>query len=418
MVCSVVCFMRVGTAMPRSGSTAGRASARKQPRTPATGRRSAAAPSTAAARRAAAANAPAAVAAARRQTTTAATRGRAAGSRSARMGRAAATEPGPVQPTDSVHSVSEPSLQEMVGRMVRDAVTSALQDRPPPEQAATMTPARAVATQDPAPVAMAAVVSETPPPLAVALAQPTSSQGVPPIGADLAAQAPGNSTARAAVPPSVAAQIVGHQYVDLGSLIDETRTLPSRPADAGFLHGPDGRGQSAAPRRQIPHFGAWATAFLRYAAVYSTAHPADVAGLLEHMHQVASLQTPGLGFAWREFDEGFRRARAIHPAAHPWGSTAANSTLWLSAVARGIAGTQSGAHRSVSSAGTVRINRTASPPGAFRAACPGYNRPAGCRRYPCPLRHECRICRGPHSMVICNRRPLPALPGARRAGRR
>ena len=55
-----------------------------------------------------------------------------------------------------------------------------------------------------------------------------------------------------------------------------------------------------------------------------------------YLQQEASLHSPGMGFAWRDFDEAFRRARALQPEAYHWGATAASSPLWLNAVARGM----------------------------------------------------------------------------------
>ena len=202
-------------------------------------------------------------------------------------------------------------------------------------------------------------------------------------------------SARAAVSPTVTAQIVTHQYVDLAMLLDESLLPPSRSADPGLFSLVDGRLRPAAPRRSIPHFGAWATAFLRYAAVYLAAHPADAGGLLSHVQQVASLQAPGLGFAWRDFDEAFRRARGLRPQSHPWGSTltAANSPLRLHAVARGIAGSRAGPIGGSGGSGPDGSGWPAAASRSFGAVCLS-NRAKGCRRSPCMFRHECRLCHG------------------------
>ena len=392
--CVFFFFMRAGTAMPRRDTSTSRPSTRPQPAVMAAGRRASAA------RRSAATRVPADTATGRRATATA-TRGGAA-----RRGQAATAQP----------AASDESLHDMVGRMVREAVTSALSQQipplpPPPTTAAaperTAAEPRRPAEDGPGLPGQTTDAAHAPP-ADIAIGQPS-------------AQVAGNAAARATVHPAVASQIIGHQYINLGTLLDDpSRPSPSPPGGAGPAHSTEGRPQQATQHRLLPHFGAWSTAFLRYAAVYATAHPADTAGLLEHMTQVASLQTPGLGFAWREFDEGFRRARAINPAAHPWGSTTANSALWLTAIARGIASAQGGVTRSGASGGTALRSRVSGFQSTFRpaTACIAYNRPTGCRRYPCPFRHECRICRGPHSMAACTHRQLPNLfPAKRRPGR-
>ena len=70
--------------------------------------------------------------------------------------------------------------------------------------------------------------------------------------------------------------------------------------------------------------------------VYLQAHPADALGL-NYMRQVSALTVPGLGLAWKEFDQQYRRAREILPDMYRWGEEEANSPIWLNAIARGIA---------------------------------------------------------------------------------
>ena len=207
---------------------------------------------------------------------------------------------------------------------------------------------------------------------------------------------------RAAVPSAIAALIVGHGYVDL-SLLDES----SAGEGAGHTFSlVDGQLKpTAVPRRRLQHVGAWCTAFLRYAAVYLAAHPADAAGLIGHMQQVASLQSPGMGFAWRDFDEAFRRARALQPAAHHWGATAASSPLWLNAVARGMSGARAGPSGPSRGAGSAMAGRSGNAAPPFHV-CLAYNSAGGCSRVPCRYNHTCRACRGSHALPACPRRHL------------
>ncbi|XP_043190928.1 zinc finger protein ZFPM1-like [Amphibalanus amphitrite] len=421
--------------MPRAKSSAGRAPARPlpAPRTDAprraTTRRSAAA---AAASGAGATSRRTPAAAARRQAAVMATTPPNPG-----RGHAATTSAAAASPPDA--AVIDPAaLQTMVGDMVRAAVAAALpasEPSPPatvavqrgPAQRLQDGPAAHLTSADHAytpaaelqagPMALPAVLSGAPPtaagpaPPAHLPAAQLPVAGRPPAPVENAAG--DDLAARAAVSPAVAALIVSHQFIDLNTLLNDS--IP--PAEPGLFCLIDGRLRPSVQRRPIPHFGAWATAFLRYAAVYLAAHPADASGLLRHMQQVSSLQAPGLGFAWRDFDEAFRRARGLCPEAHPWGSTAATSPIWLTAIARGIAGSRAGSAAGVSGEGRGGSSRPAAASGSFRALCLGYNRAAGCRRSPCLFRHECRLCRGPHSVLACPRRAAPALPGTRRPGR-
>ena len=93
-------------------------------------------------------------------------------------------------------------------------------------------------------------------------------------------------------------------------------------------------------------FGVWCTAFLRFSGVYLEMHPGAADGLMTHMLQVCQLTAPGLGPAWRDLDEAYRRVRKSTPGRHPWGGTTSSSPLCLQAprlcgctsVAQGIRG--------------------------------------------------------------------------------
>ncbi|KAF0295472.1 hypothetical protein FJT64_007027 [Amphibalanus amphitrite] len=228
--------------------------------------------------------------------------------------------------TAAAEVFSSAALHDMLRDMVRAAVAEELPalQPPPMEPAAPVTPAPTAPAPPPPPPpppppapavagtimlpaaltvpgAAAAPPVEAPPPVVTGVGTP------PATGPDFAM--------RAAVPAATAALITSHAYLDIGSLLDND--------SLGVGAGPtfslvDGRLRpAAAPRRPVPHFGAWCTAFLRYAAVYLAVHPADASGLIGHMQQVASLQSPGMGLAWREFDEAFRRARSLQPESHP-----------------------------------------------------------------------------------------------------
>ncbi|XP_043207961.1 uncharacterized protein LOC122380865 isoform X3 [Amphibalanus amphitrite] len=206
-----------------------------------------------------------------------------------------------------------------------------------------------------------------------------------------------------AVAPALRSRIQADKFVDLALLLDSyDRSATERPPSFQLVDGT----LRAAPRvtRPITSFGAWSIAFTRFAGIYAEAHPDAAVGLLAYMRQVGSLSVSGLGVAWRDFDETFRRARESDPARHPWGATAATSPLWLMAIARGVGG--------VARAAPVP-QRQAAAGSRFRP-CFAYNGQQGCSARVCRFTHACRTCRGSHPAHQCATRP--ARPVHRRAG--
>ena len=246
-------------------------------------------------------------------------------------------------------------------------------------------------------------------------ALPPAAAHTPPVNAafpfDRPATAPASfnlagNVHQVAVSASLRHQITGHRYVDLGSLLDNSD--PSPDGSDGVFHLIDGKLRPARHRKSVTTFSAWCIAFLRFAGVYLSAHPHDAMGVIGHMQQVGSLHAPGLGFAWREFDEQFRRARELQPAVHVWGATTASSPLWLHAVARGIAGQRA------SPAPAHPVDASMPP----RPICFSYNRPGGCTRTSCPYLHACRTCQGSHTFARCPRRSQPVNSGSSKQARK
>ena len=196
-------------------------------------------------------------------------------------------------------------------------------------------------------------------------------------------------------------RIVADKYIALGMLLDGDDALADQAPAFQLMDGLL-RPMARAPR-VISSFGTWSMAFVKFAAVYLEAHPEAAAGLLAHMRQVSSLLAPGLGFAWREFDEAFRRARETAPALHPWGGMTSSSPLWLHAVARGIGA----ASRPTSAAGRPGP----AGDGRFRL-CFGFNQSRGCRSRQCKFAHVCRLCKGAHPATRCPARPQQQRPNA------
>ena len=199
------------------------------------------------------------------------------------------------------------------------------------------------------------------------------------------------------VSASLRQKIIEHKFVNLSQLLSDSDSPP--PTNDTF-HVVDGRIQMPVASKQIFTFSEWCTAFLRYAGIYLSAHPGDAHGILLHMRQVSYLHGKGLGYAWREFDLQFRRARELNTDHHKWGVMQSSSSMWLNAIASG-AGSRGG---SVVPSAATR-SRPGGPRAVFRRVCFAFNE-GSCRRTACLFRHVCRSCGGVHSWHHCFRRRL------------
>ena len=201
-----------------------------------------------------------------------------------------------------------------------------------------------------------------------------------------------------AVSSAIRQKIFEHKYVDLNTLIDSQEKASDEPETAFQLVNGVLR---AAPRasRPIGSFGLWCAAFIRFSAVYVEAYPEDALGLMQHMYQVSQLNSPGLCYAWRVFDQNFRKGREIDPVRHRWGETANTSQMWLQAIAQGVGGATRSQPPPTYAPKRVGFRRPATT-----GYCYKFNQPAGCSLSPCIYPHNCRLCRGPHSAMRCTKR--------------
>ena len=202
---------------------------------------------------------------------------------------------------------------------------------------------------------------------------------------------------------SMRQKIIGHRYVDLRTLLLSSES-PSGE-DPQFLVAQNGKiSFCPATKRELSE-SQWAKAFLRYASVYVEEYPGEAAALITYMSTVMNLCSQGLGRAWKEYDESFRRARENSPAAYPWDRPP--QMIWVGAVATGIASLRSGI-------------QTPRPPRALMAqpplvplprrfpTCREFNTSHGCSWANCKYRHACEGCGGPHGKTGC---PNAALDG-------
>jgi len=195
------------------------------------------------------------------------------------------------------------------------------------------------------------------------------------------------------VPVALRQKIVAHHYINLGLLTEGADPALEDPACLQLVNGQLRQVRTA---KEITSFASWCAAFLQFAGVYLDAHPTDAIGIVSHMLQVSQLTAPGLGLAWKVFDEQFRRAREMRPELHPWGQTASCSQLWLQSVARGVGGAaRNGAATAAGPSGLPAARGALKP-------CFAFNR-HGCQSSAsdCEWAHQCRRCAGPHPIRDC-----------------
>ena len=200
---------------------------------------------------------------------------------------------------------------------------------------------------------------------------------------------------------SMRQRIIGHRYIDLRTLLLSSE-YPSGD-DQQFLVAQNGRITFCPASRRELSESQWAKAFLRYASVYVEEYPGEAAAIITYMSTVMNLCSQGLGKAWKEYDESFRRARENSPAAYPWDRPP--QMIWMGAVATGLASLRSGLP-------TPRVSRLLPPqqPSALISRrfpkCRDFNSYSGCTWPNCRYRHACERCEGPHGKPQC---PDPTL---------
>ena len=199
-------------------------------------------------------------------------------------------------------------------------------------------------------------------------------------------------------------RILGHKYVDLKSLL-----LPSERPEGGderqYLVAEGGRiALGAAPHKEELSVNGWTKAFLRYASIYTEGYPDEAKALIQYMSTVMDLTRIGLGMAWKDYDESFRKAREVSPGAYPWDKPP--QMLWMGAVASGVATFQAPDRRGDCSGQARR--RPAPPAAPLIRPCFDYNSRWGCRWPGCRFKHTCSICGGYHSATTCRPPPFTA----------
>ena len=206
----------------------------------------------------------------------------------------------------------------------------------------------------------------------------------------------------ATLDPKVKAKIREGAYVELGSLSSPTGSSVS------VSMGTDGQPSIAltSVRARPPAtILEWIRLFTTYASVYVETHPDEAPSLFSYVTVITDLQTRHGGFAWRVYDERFRRVRAMAPQM-PWHIT--NWDLAMGAIQSNVPFVRQGAPPTQSPFHNGRR------PDA-RGLCNDFNYRGKCARQQCRFAHVCNVCgRSGHSGRTC--RSAQPAPRKGRAG--
>ena len=200
------------------------------------------------------------------------------------------------------------------------------------------------------------------------------------------------------VSASVRQKIISHKYVDLKSLLLPSERPPGGE-DKQYLVAEGGKiTLGSGPQKDDLSVNGWTKAFLRFANIYIQEYPSEAGDILKYMSTVMDLTSKGLGKAWKEYDESFRKAREVSPEAYPWDHPP--QMIWMGAVAAGLSTFQG--ERRIGGADAAQTGpRQAVPRGIVPEGCRDYNSRAGCAWPNCRFRHSCNRCGGGHGAYAC-----------------
>lgn len=133
----------------------------------------------------------------------------------------------------------------------------------------------------------------------------------------------------------------------------------------------------------------WTDAFLVFIAIYGTAHPAKVPGLLKYMDSVRLGAKRCHGLGWKSYDEQYRLRKSNNPESD-WAKI--DDELWLLCMNDRFAVSQSRFQ--------PQYNAKSS------GKCFDFNNKGSCFRYPCNYLHTCLKCSGDHPLVMCTMTPM------------
>ena len=112
-------------------------------------------------------------------------------------------------------------------------------------------------------------------------------------------------------------RIVTDQYVELSELLPLSRPNHAQPEVSISLSGSTASVSSTRVAKALVLVDIlneqWTDAWLVFASVYLERHPAEAVGILRYAETIRDMPRHGPYLAWRQYDEQFRQAKAVHP---------------------------------------------------------------------------------------------------------
>ena len=210
--------------------------------------------------------------------------------------------------------------------------------------------------------------------------------------------------------PKIKAKIWEGVYVELGGLSSPTDPTVS----VAVSHDGQQPSVSLTPVKAKPpgNIIEWLRLFATYMCVYLQTHASEAPSMLTYMVNILDMHRRHGGFAWRVYDERFRRVRALAPSM-PWHVT--NWDLAMDAV-QTVVVRQSDTLQQPFRFGQRPNQQPARGPSAV---CFAYNGTGKCGRTACHFAHVCANCgRKGHPRIACRigknakTRSGPTHPGA------
>ena len=249
------------------------------------------------------------------------------------------------EPTEGVSETMQntqqlpvPDIQSLVTQAVRDILPSALSQALPTVMAALVPQQHnSVGNQD----GVANATSQSNEDVSLNLPQPNEdvslaaqkaasvvAQNI--VGPDLIEGEKEKDISSVALPPDMhlsddmKAKIIGNKFMKFGSLLykdsnnERKLTLKLNGKSGSMLVDPDENCVF------IKYIDQWDKAFTVYFYRYVIAHPQEANALMMYGRLIKEMAQRG--FYWYQYDEQFRRLRALDPKSKPWGSI--DPTLW------------------------------------------------------------------------------------------
>ena len=187
------------------------------------------------------------------------------------------------------------------------------------------------------------------------------------------------------------------EYVELEALLHPTSedlTIQVQPDKSATI--------SLAPnkKRDVTSIEQWTAAMHIYGSIYLPAHQEEIAQYFKYLDFVTNMAKRSTGYAWRVYDETFRRARQFTDL--PWDRPLINQYIGAISATTANSNTNTSGQRQNQ---TIKNQpfRTSSGSIIPRGFCYGFNNQKGCSNNSCIYKHQCAVCSAQHSATKCNK---------------